>query len=80
MTGRRILVLGATGGTGREIVSQAVQQGHEVTALIRRPEQATGLPERLRVLQGDVTHDTEALAEAVVARTSSSARWASGRL
>jgi uncharacterized protein YbjT (DUF2867 family) len=39
MTGRRILVLGAAGGTGREIVSQALQQGHETTALVRRSEQ-----------------------------------------
>jgi putative NADH-flavin reductase len=65
MTGRKILVLGATGGTGQEIVAQAVQQGHEVTVLVRRPEQATGLPARLRVLGGNVTDDSEALTEAV---------------
>jgi putative NADH-flavin reductase len=68
MTGRKILVLGATGGTGREIVSQAVEQGHEVTVLVRRPKQATGLPERLRVLGGNVTDDSESLAEAVHAQ------------
>jgi putative NADH-flavin reductase len=64
MTGRQILVLGATGGTGREIVSQAVQQGYEVTALVRRPEEA-GLSKGVRVLRGNVTDDTEALAEAM---------------
>ena len=32
---RKVLVLGASGGTGREVVSQAIQQGHNVTALVR---------------------------------------------
>lgn len=32
----RIAVLGATGGTGRHVVTTAVERGHEVTALTRR--------------------------------------------
>ncbi len=43
----RILVLGATGGTGRPIVRQALARGHDVTALVRSPEKArdlAGLP------------------------------------
>ena len=31
----KILVLGATGGTGRLIVGQALERGQEVTALVR---------------------------------------------
>ena len=31
----KILVLGATGGTGRLIVSDAVAKGHSVVALVR---------------------------------------------
>ena len=34
----KILVLGATGGTGRLIVSQALARGHDVTVLVRSPE------------------------------------------
>lgn len=34
----RIAVLGATGKVGRLIVEQAVERGHEVVALVRRPE------------------------------------------
>jgi FlaA1/EpsC-like NDP-sugar epimerase len=34
----RILVIGATGGTGRELVRQALAQGHQVTAFVRNPE------------------------------------------
>lgn len=48
----RILVLGATGGTGRCIVQQALEQGFEVTAFARRPLGSAS--ERLRALQGDV--------------------------
>lgn len=39
----KILVLGATGGTGRLIVAQALARGHQVRALVRSPEKATGL-------------------------------------
>lgn len=49
----KISVLGATGRTGQVIVEQALAAGHEVTALVRRPE---GLPvtgEKLTVLVGD---------------------------
>jgi uncharacterized protein YbjT (DUF2867 family) len=34
----KILVLGATGGTGRLIVDKAIAQGYEVTALVRSAE------------------------------------------
>jgi putative NADH-flavin reductase len=39
----KILVLGATGGTGRLIVRQAVARGYEVTVLARSTEKASGL-------------------------------------
>lgn len=35
-----LLVLGATGGTGRQIVSQALARGMRVRALVRSPERA----------------------------------------
>jgi nucleoside-diphosphate-sugar epimerase len=39
----RVLVLGATGGTGRAIVSQALDRGHEVVTLVRSLEKARDL-------------------------------------
>ena len=33
----KILVLGATGGTGRLVVSQALARGYDVAALVRSP-------------------------------------------
>lgn len=40
-----ILVLGATGPTGRHIVSQAVSRGYDVTLLVRSPEKAANMRE-----------------------------------
>jgi len=34
----KLVVLGATGGTGVEIVRQSVERGHLVTALVRSPD------------------------------------------
>ncbi|MFZ6766868.1 NAD(P)-dependent oxidoreductase [Undibacterium sp. Di26W] len=39
----KLLVLGATGGTGRHIVEQALARGHQVTALVRSPQKAADL-------------------------------------
>jgi putative NADH-flavin reductase len=62
---KKVLVLGATGGTGREIVSQALQQGHGVTALVRNPQRLAATHERLRILTGSVTDDGRTFAAAV---------------
>ena len=61
---RRILVLGGTGGTGQQVISQALQRGHEVTAFVRSPQRLTITNDRLRVLAGSVD-DSRALADAV---------------
>jgi uncharacterized protein YbjT (DUF2867 family) len=61
----KILVLGATGGTGQQVVSRALQQGHQVTVLVRSPQRLTITDERLRVIAGSVTDDSQALADAV---------------
>jgi putative NADH-flavin reductase len=50
----RILIFGATGGTGRELVTQALEQGHEITAFVRSPAKLTLQDARLRLLQGDI--------------------------
>ena len=50
----RLLIVGATGGTGRQLVSLALQQGHQVTALVRKPEKLTEDHPRLTVTRGDV--------------------------
>ncbi|GAB3483950.1 NAD(P)-dependent oxidoreductase [Nocardiopsis coralliicola] len=57
----RITVLGANGGVGREIVAQALAGGHDVVALVRRPEAAEVLPDRAG-LRVEVTDQTDAAA------------------
>ncbi|HEX7858171.1 MAG TPA: SDR family oxidoreductase [Sphingobium sp.] len=48
----KILVLGATGATGRLIVSQAVARGYDVTVLVRSAEKASDL-QGTKVIVGD---------------------------
>ena len=49
-----VLIVGATGGTGRELVTQALERGYGVTALARNPSAIQITHERLRVVQGNV--------------------------
>jgi putative NADH-flavin reductase len=50
----RLLVFGASGGTGREIVRQALERGHDVTAFVRNPARLRLRHERLAIAQGNV--------------------------
>ncbi|NDL56082.1 NAD(P)-dependent oxidoreductase [Phytoactinopolyspora mesophila] len=51
----KIAVLGATGGTGRHVVQQALEQDHSVTALVRSPDKLADLRhDRLHVVGLDV--------------------------
>jgi putative NADH-flavin reductase len=52
-----LLVLGGSGPTGSLIVTQALAEGHSVTALSRHPEQLRVTHARLKTLTGDVTED-----------------------
>lgn len=49
----RLFVLGATGGTGRSLVEQALWRGHSVTAFVRSPGKLAGPRQGLTVLKGD---------------------------
>jgi putative NADH-flavin reductase len=60
----KILLIGATGGTGQEILPRLLAAGHAVTALVRRPEVITTRHERLVVMPGGV-RDPELVDRAV---------------
>lgn len=49
----RILVVGASGATGRHVVDQALQAGHAVTAFVRDPARLPLTHAALRVAAGD---------------------------
>jgi putative NADH-flavin reductase len=60
-----ILVFGATGQTGQQLVKQALSQGHTVTAFVRNPEALQIGDQRLRVVVGNTTRDAANVAEAI---------------
>jgi putative NADH-flavin reductase len=61
----KLLILGATGGIGRQLVTQALEAGHHVTAFVRSPEKIPTRHDRLRLVKGDVLDGSTALADAV---------------
>jgi putative NADH-flavin reductase len=50
----KILVFGASGRTGKELVKQGLGRGHEVTAFVRTPSKLQIVDADLTVAQGDV--------------------------
>jgi putative NADH-flavin reductase len=50
----KLTVFGPTGGTGEQILRQALQAGHRVTAMARRPEAIAIAHPNLSVIQADV--------------------------
>jgi putative NADH-flavin reductase len=65
MSGKKILVLGATGKTGYEIASQAIQRGHNVTVMVRDPARLTLPKDSCRIIVGSVTEDQSGLNDAI---------------
>ncbi len=62
--GMKLLVLGATGNTGREILDLALARQHHVTAFVRSPQKITQTSPNLSVVPGD-PFDLQALAKAL---------------
>jgi putative NADH-flavin reductase len=50
----KLLIFGATRGTGYELIEQALGRGHQVTAFARDPGKIEIRHENLEVIQGDV--------------------------
>lgn len=61
----RILVVGATRGTGREVVKQALASGHDVTAFSRTATSVLPEHERLRRIDGALPQDAALLTNAM---------------
>lgn len=64
----KVLIIGATGGTGRILLDKALEQGHEVTSLARNPSAVAPRDYRPRVLRRDAL-DPDAVAAAVAEQT-----------
>jgi putative NADH-flavin reductase len=50
----RLLIVGATGGTGRQLVARALERGLTVTALVRDPARLKVSHPELAIVQGNV--------------------------
>jgi putative NADH-flavin reductase len=50
----KIIVFGATGGTGKHVIEQALRKGHWVTAVVRNTTALAIQHERLEIVKGDV--------------------------
>src|SRR5436305_14242764 len=59
-----LTVFGATGGVGREVVTQALDAGHHVTVYVRNPDKLPLAHPNLTVISGEFT-DREAVQRAV---------------
>lgn len=62
----KLLIIGATGPTGRELVAQALGQGHEITVLVRDAARAAFGPS-VKVVAGNVL-DAASVKAAVIGR------------
>jgi putative NADH-flavin reductase len=51
---KKIIVFGATGGTGKLVVEQALDAGWQVTVVVRDPDAFTLQHPQLRIVRGDV--------------------------
>ena len=60
----RVFVLGATGGTGRAVVQQAIARGFDVTAFVRAPEKLADVRDSIQIWSGDPC-DTRRLTDAL---------------
>ena len=59
-----ILIVGATRGTGRQLLEQALMAGHTITALARNPQRLATQHQRLKIVKGDIL-DAESVALAM---------------
>jgi putative NADH-flavin reductase len=59
-TTNNIIIFGATGNTGRQLVAAALERGMHVTAFVRDPQKLQLSHEHLNIVQGDIL-DTASL-------------------
>ena len=54
----KVLILGPTGRTGQHLVTQALEQGHEVKVIARKPAKMNFKNDKLEIIEGDVLENS----------------------
>jgi len=63
----KLTIFTATGGIGRQILEQAADAGHDVTAVVRNPQKLPGgLPGQVSVVTADLAAPDQATLESAV--------------
>jgi putative NADH-flavin reductase len=60
----KILILGATGATGYQVLNQALEAGHEICVYVRNPKKLENYFGKVEIIQGELS-DEKKLGEAV---------------
>lgn len=60
----KLAIFGGTGKTGQHLIQQALDQGHEVVALVRTPSRVTTHHPQLKIIQGNIA-DADCIADVV---------------
>jgi len=55
----KLVVLGATGGTGLQIIRRGIELGQSVTAFVRSPERLKPFRDQITIKQGDLLNSAE---------------------
>ena len=63
----KLTILAATGGIGGHLLRQALDAGHDVTAVVRSPGRLDSFADRVRVMGADLAAPDAAVLEAAVA-------------
>jgi len=60
----KLVIFGASGRTGRHLIEQALELGHDVTAVARTPDKIATRNDRLKIVAGNI-HDMKSVEQAV---------------
>ena len=61
----KLVIIAATGGVGRQLLQQALDAGHDVTAVVRSPQKLAGQP--VRTVAADLAHPDPATLVSAIA-------------
>jgi len=55
----KLVILGATGGTGIQLIARSLAEGHSVTAFVRNPDALSGFEGRIQIKTGNLLNSAD---------------------